>query len=101
MVPLEAEGADPDLGGEIDDAEGVEDGAARAAAERGVGEEGRGGEVPERSVDGGDGDDGVGGFLLGAGDHVPGHADAVLGLQIQEFGHGLMGWESFDGSEVR
>lgn len=37
VVALEAEWADPDLGGEVDDAEGVEDGAARAAAQRSVG----------------------------------------------------------------
>lgn len=36
VVALEAEGTDPDLGGEVDDAERVENGAARAASERGV-----------------------------------------------------------------
>lgn len=33
VVALEAEGADPDVGGEVDAAEGVEDGRARLAAE--------------------------------------------------------------------
>lgn len=32
VVALKAQGADPDLGGEIDDGEGVKDGAAGAAA---------------------------------------------------------------------
>jgi len=88
VVALEAEGADPDLGGEVDDAEGVEDGAARAAPERGVVEDRHRGEVLYRSVDGGDGDDGVLGVLLRAGDHVPRHSNAVLGFEIQKFGHG-------------
>ena len=34
-----AKGTDPDLGGVIDDGEGVEDGAAGTASERGVGEQ--------------------------------------------------------------
>jgi len=39
VVPGEAERADPDLGGEVDAREGVEEGRARRlAAERGVGE---------------------------------------------------------------
>lgn len=90
VVALEAERADPDLGGEIDDGEGVEDGSAGAAAERGVGEEGRGragGEGFERGVDGGDGDDAVVGFLLGAWDYIPWHSDAILGLEFHEFRH--------------
>lgn len=37
MVALVAEGADPDLGGEIDAGEGVEGGGAGLAAERRVG----------------------------------------------------------------
>lgn len=87
VVALEAERADPDLGGEVDDREGVEDRPAVAAAERGVGEDGHGGEGTERGVDGGDGDDAAGGLLPRAGHDVPRHADAVLGLQVQELRH--------------
>ena len=66
VVALEAERADPYLGGEVNDGEGVEDKATRAATERGVRKEG---DVRERSnqrVDGGDWDDAVRGFLLRA-----------------------------------
>lgn len=87
VVALEAEGADPDLGSEVDGGEGIEDGAADAAAEGGVGEDG-GGDGFEGGVDGGDGDDGGGGVGFGAGDDVPGEADAVLGFEIGEGRHG-------------
>ena len=80
VVALEAERADPDLGGEVDDGEGVEDRATCAAAERGVREEGDVRERSDRRVDGGDWDDAVGGFLLRAWDHVPWHSDSVLGF---------------------
>ena len=59
VVALEAERADLDLGGEVNDGEGVEDRATCAAAERGVRKEG---DVRERSnqrVDGRDWDDAV------------------------------------------
>lgn len=59
VVALEAEGTDPDLGGEVDDAEGIKHGAARAAAKRRVIEDWHGGEVLYRSVDSGDRNDGV------------------------------------------
>ncbi|KAM1826571.1 hypothetical protein ACFX13_025912 [Malus domestica] len=52
LVEGEAERADPDLGSVIDGGEGVEDGAACAVAERGVGEDGHGEEWLDRSVDG-------------------------------------------------
>lgn len=42
----------------------------------------------ERGVDGGDGDDAVRRLLLGAGDHVPRHPHAVLGLELREVRHG-------------
>ena len=58
-VALEAERVDPDLGGEVDDGEGVEDGATCAAAERGVREEGDVQERSDRRVDGRDWDDAV------------------------------------------
>lgn len=84
VVALEAEGTDPDLGGEVDDGEGVEDGSAGAAAERGVGEDRHGREGLQGSVDGRDGDDAVGRLLLRAWYYVPGHSDPVLALQVQE-----------------
>ena len=79
-VALEAERVDPDLGGEVDDGEGVEDGATCAAAERGVREEGDVQERSDRRVDGRDWDDAIQGFLLHAWDHVPWHLDSVLGF---------------------
>lgn len=39
----------------------------------------------DRSVDGGDGNDDVCGFLFRAGDYVPWHSNAVLGFEIDEF----------------
>lgn len=90
VIAGEAEGADPDLGSEVDDREGVEDGAAVAASEGSVGEGWGGGrEGLERGVEGGDGDDGVGGVVFRARDDVPGHPNAVLGLEVEEFCHGL------------
>lgn len=80
LVTVEAEGADPDLGDEIDDGEGVKDGAAVAAAERSVGESGCGGGGAERGVYGGDRDDAVSGVGFGPRYHVPRHADRVLSL---------------------
>ena len=80
VVALDAERADSDLGGKVNDGEGVEDGATCAASEREVREEG---DVRERSnwrVDGGDWDEAVRGFLLRARDHVPWHSDFVLGF---------------------
>ena len=43
VIALEAEGADLDLGGQVDDAKGVEDGATHAATEWEVREDGHGG----------------------------------------------------------
>ena len=80
VVALEAERADPDLGGKVNDGKGVEDGATCAASKREVREEG---DVRERfdwRVDGGDWDEAVRGFLLCARDHVPWHSDFVLGF---------------------
>lgn len=53
VVALEAEGADPELGGKVNDSEGVEDGSACAASERSVWKDWHGWEKFERSVDGG------------------------------------------------
>lgn len=90
VVALEAERADPDLGGEIGVAEGVEDGSAGAAAEGGVRNEGRRlrrGERLERGVDCRDGDDAVVGFLLRAWKYVPWHANSIYGFDLYEFRH--------------
>lgn len=89
VVAGEAEGADPDLGGVIDGGEWVEDGAAGATAERGVGEDGHGREGLDRSVDGRDWDYAVCGLLLCAWNHIPWHSNAVLGFKVQEFAHFL------------
>ena len=70
--------ADPDLGGEVDDGEGVEDGATYAVAERR--EEGDVRKRSDRRVDGGDWDDAIRGFLLRAWDHIPWHSDSVVGF---------------------
>lgn len=59
MIALEAKRAYPDLGGEIDDAEGIEDCATCATSERRVRKNGHVWEVFDRSVDGGDRDDAV------------------------------------------
>lgn len=80
VIALEAERADPDLGNEVDDGEGVEDGAASTASERGVREECEVWEGFDRSVDGGDRDYAVDCFLLCSRDHVPCHSDSVLGF---------------------
>ena len=56
VVALEV---DLDLGSEVGDGEGVEDGATCAAAERGVREEGDVRERSDQRVDGGDWDDAV------------------------------------------
>lgn len=87
VVAVVAEGADPDLGDKIDDGEGVEDRAACAASERRVREERGVGEGLDGSVDGGDWDHAIGGFLLCAWQHIPGHSNQVLSLQLQEFRH--------------
>lgn len=78
MIALKAKGTYPDLGSEIDDAKGIEDGAACSATQGRVRKYGHTGEMLDRSVDGGDRDDAVDGFLLSAWDHIPGHSNAVL-----------------------
>jgi len=82
VVALVAEGADPDLGSEVDAREGVEGGGAGLAAERGVLEAGD----VRVGADEGDGgcqrDDALARFHLGAGPHVPRHAHSVNSLGI-------------------
>lgn len=77
VVALVAEGADPDLGGEVDPGEGVEDGGAGLAAERRVGERGDVGVGAEGGDAGGKRDHALAGLDLRARPHVPAHADAV------------------------
>ena len=88
-VPLEAERADPDLGGEIDAGEGVEDGDAGAALEGSVGEGRDVGVAADRGDGGGEGDDALAGFDLGARPDVPGHANSVhaFGIHVRHLCH--------------
>lgn len=82
VVALVAEGADPDLGGEVDPGEGVEDGGAGLAAERRVGERGDVGVGAEGGDAGGKRDHALAGLDLRARPHVPAHADAVDALPL-------------------
>lgn len=83
MVACEAERADPDLGREVDDSEGVEHGEARRfAAERVVREDEKRGGGTDRGDGGRDGDDALARFHLCAGPIVPGHADTVRTVRI-------------------
>ena len=84
VVAVEAEGADPDLGGEVDAREGVEDGGAGLAAERRVGE--RGGNVWVGTEEGngcGEGYDALARLHLGARPQVPRHAHSVHAFRIR------------------
>lgn len=71
-VPLETEGADPELAADVDLAVGVEDGAAGRLAGDGLVED-RGEVVAllEGRVEGGDGDDDAGALEARAGPDVP------------------------------
>jgi hypothetical protein len=85
VVPGEAQRADPDLSGEVDAREGVEErGAGRLAAERRVGEWrwGRGVQGAARRHGGGERDDAAAGLDLGARPGVPGEADSVGAVGI-------------------
>lgn len=83
VVALEADGADPDLGGEIDAREGVESGGAGAAAEGSVGDGLDVAVVADRGDAGGDGDDALAGFDFVAGPDVPRHPDGVDSFRIE------------------
>jgi len=89
VVALVAEGADPDLGGEVDAGEGVEGGGAGFAAERGVLEAGDVRVGTDEGDGGGERDDALAGFDLGAGPHVPRHAHSVdtLGIWARHLRH--------------
>jgi len=84
VVAVVAEGADPDLGGEVDAREGVEDGGAGLAAERRVGE--RGGNVGVGAEEGdgcSEGDDALARLHLGARPQVPRHSHTVNAFGIR------------------
>lgn len=77
MVALVTEGADPDLGGEVDARERVEWGRTGLAAEWRVREARDVGVGADRGDGGGEWDDALAGFDFGAWPHVPCHADSV------------------------
>lgn len=87
MVALEAEWAEPHLRIEVGDREGVEDGAADAAAEWGVRKNRNGRVGVQRSVHGRNRDDAASSILLGARYHIPGHPYPIPGLEFQELRH--------------
>lgn len=89
MVALEAEGADPDLGGEVHAREGVEDGGAGLAPERRVGERGDLTVVPDRRDADGEWDHALAGLDLGARPCVPRHPYSVdpLGIRVRHLRH--------------
>lgn len=60
MITLEAERADPDLSGEINDGERIENRSAITTSERGVREDRHRREGLYNGVNGGDGNDAVG-----------------------------------------
>lgn len=66
VVAVIAEGADPDLGGEVDAGERVENGGAGFAAERGVAESGNIGVGVEEGDGGGEGNDALARFNFAA-----------------------------------
>lgn len=78
VVALEAEGADPNLGNVINNAEGVEDGAAHAAAKGRVGQDWGAWDRLERGIDGSSRDDTAQGLLLCAWEDVPSHSHPIL-----------------------
>ena len=82
VVALEAEGADPDVGAEVDAAEGAEHGGAGLAPERRVGERRDVGVGADRGDRGREWDHALAGLDLGAGPRVPRHAHAVDALRI-------------------
>lgn len=82
VVALEAKRTDPDLGSEVDAAEGVEKGDAGLTTKRSVRE---GGDVRMRSDRGnisGDWDDALASLHLGLRPDVPGHTNSVDALLI-------------------
>lgn len=82
VVALVAEGADPDLGGEVDAGEGVEGGGAGLTTERGVREAGDVRVGTDQSHRRRQRDHALARFNLRTGPHVPRHADSVESLGI-------------------
>ncbi|RDX67816.1 hypothetical protein CR513_53262, partial [Mucuna pruriens] len=83
VVAIVAEGADPDLGGEVNAREGIEDRRAGSAAERGVRECGRDVRVVTDEGDGGgQGNHALARLHFRARPQVPRHAHAVHAFRI-------------------
>ena len=82
VVALEAKWADPDLGGEVYAAEGVEKGDAGLATKRRVGERGDVRMRSDRRNRSGDWDHALAGLHLGPGPDVPGHPNSIDALLI-------------------
>lgn len=78
VVALEAEGTDPNLGTVINNGEGVEDGAAHAAAKGSVGQNWGVWNGPERGIYGCSRDDTAHSLLLCAWEDVPSHSHPIL-----------------------
>lgn len=89
MIALIAKRADPDLSSEIDAREGIEDGRARLAAERGIREVWNVRVRTDQADVSSKGDDALASFDLGAGPCVPCHADSVnaFGICVRQFRH--------------
>lgn len=88
VVALVAEGADPDLGFEVDAAEGVEDGGAAALADdRLVRKDWQVLDRLERRVEASEGDHHARGLKAGGGPHIPREAHAVGRLHLVEIRH--------------
>lgn len=99
MVALVAEGADPDLGVEVDAREGVEDGGAGLAPQRRVGERGDVRVAPDRSDAGGEWDHALAGLDLGAWPDIPRHAHSVdpFGVCVGHLRHCYLNSRGFSG----
>lgn len=95
VVAREAKRADPDLGGVVDAGEGIEEGGARRlAAERWVGEGGRGEGLgrADRRDGGGERDNAAAGLDLGPWPGVPCEANSVRAIGIcRRRGRGAIG----------
>lgn len=82
VTALVAEGADPDLGGEINTGEGVESSGAGLATQRRVRERGDIRMRTDRGNGSGEWDHALGGFDFGTRPNVPRHTDSVDSFRI-------------------